>query len=138
MSVRTVEQTTQNELLPYMHPELAHTRAVEMAPNLTVPKGTLLGKIMASGKYAAYNDANSNGTEVADVWARYSFVTDADGRVHYGVDVPTTGANSYPEATAEVYFTGIFLPADLVGLNAAAKVDLNSRDMAGGTLIYIP
>lgn len=38
---------------------------VTVAGAVALPSGQVLGKITASGKYAAYSNANSNGTEAA-------------------------------------------------------------------------
>jgi len=79
-------------------------------------KGTLLGIITASGKYAPYNNANSDGTETAVCIL--------------GDDVNTTGS----DATVAAYFTGIFVKDNLTGYDANALTDLNGR-VAGPYLI---
>lgn len=116
----------------------ASTRAVEMAPNLVIAKGQVLGQITVSGKYSPYAPANTDGTNTPDVIAVYDCVTDANGQVFLGINVPTSGIASYPEPTLEAYYAGDFLATDLIGFDAGAMTAFRARPMANGTLIHIP
>jgi len=82
-------------------------------------KGTLLGVVAATGKLKAYDDAHSDGTEIAvGVLDR-----DLDATLR---DKPCT------------YFVrGYFYEERLVGLDAAAKADLQARSLPTG-IITIP
>jgi hypothetical protein len=71
-------------------------------------RGTVLGKVTASGKYAAYDNAASDGTEVAA------------GILCEDVDA-TDG-----DVTANMYVTGAFKAAGLTGDDAAAIADLHA------------
>ncbi len=56
----------------------------------TLAKGTVLGKITASGKYAAYNDGHSDGTEVARGILTDSITVTAAGDAQAIMDVHGT------------------------------------------------
>lgn len=70
-----------------------------------IARGTVIGKITATGKYGVYADAGSGGLETA--------------KLILAEDVDATSADV--EATA--YWSGIFNEAALTGLTAAAKAD---------------
>lgn len=70
-------------------------------------RGTVMGKVTASGKYAVYSDAASNGTEVAA-----------------GILALDTDAASGGDVAAFMYVTGEFNSAACAGYDAAAAVDL--------------
>jgi hypothetical protein len=120
------------------------TLALEPAASSEILAGTVLGIITASGKVAAYADANANGTQTARYIAVYSYKTDAQGRVYLGEDdsdgdLPTSGFEAPRSApTVEVYYGGWFEVSKLIGLDAAAIADLGGRLHAGGTLLHIP
>lgn len=71
--------------------------------------GTVLGRVTASGKLAAYADANVDGTETAIA----VLLEDADA----------TAA----DVNAVVGFAGVYVEANVIGLDAAAKADLEAR-----------
>lgn len=71
--------------------------------------GTVLGKITASGKYVAYNDGASNGSEVA-----------------VGILVNDVDASSEDKLGSMQVF-GVVRESRLTGLNANAKTDLAGR-----------
>jgi hypothetical protein len=68
-------------------------------------RGTLLGKVTASGKYKPYNNANVDGSETA----KLVLAEDIDAT---SADVKTTA-----------FAAGEFNEAKLIGLDAAARVD---------------
>ncbi|MDF2651335.1 MAG: hypothetical protein K0Q73_7140 [Paenibacillus sp.] len=69
-------------------------------------KGTVLGKVTATGKFKAYSNANVDGTETA--------VCILDN------DQDTTNS----DVGASAWIAGIFDSSKLVGLDAAGKTDL--------------
>lgn len=76
-------------------------------------KGTVLGKITASGKYDAYDNTDNDGTETAKlILANAVDATSADVK-------------------ASAYASGSFNEAALTGIDAAAKVDFE------GTPIFV-
>lgn len=123
----TIDNYTNDKLLPYRNPELAKTDAFEFAPNLTIAKGTVIGFISANKKGKAYANANSDGSETAAVIAQYSFTTDANGKVSFA-------ANMTKYDTAPCYTRGDFLVSELVGLDAAGIADLGRTE--NGVLIF--
>jgi len=87
-----------------------------IAAGNNVAKGTVLGKITASGKLAPYDDAVSpaNGLETA-----------------VGIAVEAVDATDNDKPCA-VYVTGIFVESLLTGLDANAKTDLGGRTILQG------
>lgn len=69
-------------------------------------KGTVLGVVTASGKYKAYSNAASDGSEVA--------------AGVLGCDVDATSG----DVSAFMWTTGEFNEAKLIGLDATGKADL--------------
>lgn len=69
--------------------------------------------------FKAYNDGNSDGSEVAKAILQYECVVDTYGNI-------TVGGGDYGETqkAAPAYFSGTFKTADLTGLDAAAVADL--------------
>jgi len=135
-----VYEMSSDKLEPYINPDRARTIAVQMAANLTVAKGTRLGQLSANGKYTPYVALGAGGAEVAKVISVYPFVTDAAGLVYYGTDVPTSGPTADPQPTAEVYYTGDFLQADLPGIVAGEITDLKATTLGTGadTILRLP
>jgi hypothetical protein len=137
-----VHTFTSDKLEPYMNPDLARTIAVKIAPSTTLVKGTVLGRITASNLWAAYNNANSNGTETARAILQYDVVTDAGGLHYYGGQAASEQGQGEP--TVPAYIKGDFFGADLTGLDAAGLADFFARLIFGDDLsdanrvIHIP
>ena len=85
--------------------------AQDAAETEDIKAGTVMGVITASGKYAKYDDAHVDGTEVAKA-ILYEDVALSD--------VIAADKN------VSIWLHGIFKEADLTGLDAAAKVDLKN------------
>ena len=83
-----------------------------------IAAGTVLGEVTASGKYSEYDDENEDGTEVA-VGVLKTQIAKAD--VIAG------------DVEVAMYYTGSFRTDQLVGLDAAALVDLKGRTVEGKT-----
>lgn len=85
-------------------------------PNGYIPSGTVLGKITATGLYGPYNNAASDGTEVAA------------GFLFNSTKVRTGGAN----VGAPLHWRGVIRESRLPtnhGLDSAAKTDLAAKFM---------
>ena len=78
--------------------------------------GTVLGKITASGKFTAYSNAASNGSEVA-----------------LGILTEKVDATSRDVETS-AYVMGVFVEANLTGLDSAAKTDFGSKSFWDGSI----
>lgn len=89
----------------------------------TYAKGTVLGLVTATGKYAAYNNANSDGTEVARCILQYACIVDANGNVALGA-VSSGDEQGAKLPAAPVWIAGPFRTAELTGLDAAGVADL--------------
>lgn len=100
--------------------------SVTILSGLNLAAGTLLGRITASGKYKAYNNANSDGSEVC---------------AGVLVNAVNTGSTSYGtnEDTEAAMFIGgaVLVESALVGLDEVSIVDVNARSI-GDDRIYIP
>lgn len=100
--------------------------------SLTIVKGTVVGQITATQLWAAYNNANADGSEVAKGIAAYDFTTDAGGVVTLG-----GGEQGERQQTAPVFMSGYFRTSELTGLDAAGVADLGklvSGTVADGVL----
>jgi hypothetical protein len=115
-----------DKLIPYSHPQDARMEATAFGANLTLAKGTVLGQVTATGLFAAYNDANANGTEVANRILPYAIRTDANGKITLG-DVSTGNEHGEKYDTIPCYTAGEFLESELVGLDANGLADLRGR-----------
>lgn len=123
MSLITQPYTGQ-KLEPFECPREAVTESVPFGASLTIAKGTVVGIKTSDGKWYAYANANSDGTEVARGIAQYNFTTDADGNVTIASE---TGVEYH---TAPIYVAGTFRTTELTGLDAAGVTDLG-RIIAG-------
>ena len=113
---------TNDQLLPAF-PSDPPVISVPMAPSLDLPAGTVLGLITADGVYAAYDDGNADGTEVARGILQHEVVTDASGKI--AVEFGDTSGN------APMFLGGIFRAEDLTGMDAAALTDMGGRNPVG-------
>lgn len=113
---------SEDRLVPALAPHLAVADAVPMTEG-TYAKGTVLGMVTATERYAAYANANSNGTEVARCVLAVECVVDADGNVTFG-DATAGDEHGAEHATAPVFIGGYFRTTDLTGLDAAGVTDL--------------
>ena len=95
--------------------------SVTIASGQNLKKGTVIGRITASGLYSEYNDANADGTEVAS------------GILAMDVDASSTGEDR--DVDASMYVGGAFHEDRLGGTNsnldAAAIADLGGRSVPG-------
>lgn len=133
-----ISTTTPDSLEPAIFPELARTIAAELAPSLTLAKGTVLGKITATGKLAAYNDSLTNGVEVAVAILKFAVVTDSSGNAYFS-DSDVASPINLPHREVPVYIAGCFATADLTGYDANALADFKGRVLAcATTTIGIP
>lgn len=117
-----------SRLDPYINPEeaLASIVHVNFAPSLTLAKGTILGKLTATGKYAAYDNGAATGVETAlPLITQYAVTTDGSGNV--------TNFDSWggTESSAPCYTRGDFRSEDLANLDAAALVDIKGTVVTG-------
>lgn len=135
---------TRLKLEPYIDPQHARTIALDMLPNLTIARGTLLGQITTVGatqyRVKAYNDANSDGSQTAIAIAAYDLVTDALGNVVLGTTGSAVDLMRGSEPTAECYWKGTFLLSEIIGYDAAALADLNARIIGSGpfAMLHVP
>lgn len=85
--------------------------------------GLVLGRITASGLYAAYNDSNSDGTQVAAAVLME--------------DVALEDQTASGNPVARGIFAGYVFQDKLTGLDAAAKVDLGARTIIDASGVNI-
>lgn len=79
--------------------------------------GTVLGKISVGGKYKAYANGNSDGSEVA-----------------VGILTERVDATSADVTGIGMWVMGFFKEEELTGLDSAGKTDLASRSYSDGTI----
>jgi len=85
---------------------LTKTLAIDAAARV---KGTVLGKVTADGTYAPYVNTNNDGTETARA-----------------VLMEDVAAHAAATVTALVAMHGDFVEANLTGIDAAGKTDLEA------------
>lgn len=125
MPTAATDTYSRDRLVPVIRPEEATKLHVQLATG-TYAKGTLLGEVTATpGIYAAYNNANANGTETARCILEYAVTVDGSGNISALTDRGAT-TKSTP-----AYRGGTFLTTDLVGLDAAAITDLGAHLIQG-------
>jgi hypothetical protein len=86
----------------------------------TYAKGTLIGRVTATGYYGPYNNAASDGTEVARAILEYACVVDSAHLVTIGAG--SEWGQTLP--TAPAYVGGYFACEDIPNLDASAVTDL--------------
>jgi hypothetical protein len=129
-------------LQPHMNPDIARTMAVTMkAAVQNLARGTILGQVTATGRYAVYNDALSDGTEVARGILMYDIQVASDGTITISSTSTQSGGDNYQTTLSIPMFTrGTFLCSELTGLDAAALVDLHGHllfgTVANGAFIF--
>jgi hypothetical protein len=124
------------KLEPASFPQDARMDAASLAPSLDLAAGTVLGKITATGKLAAYSTSLTNGLGVAVAILAYDTSTDADGK-HYLGDSDVPSETNLPHNDCQVYVAGTFRTTDLTGYDADALADFNGRVLPSG-FIRIP
>jgi len=117
MELVTTQDNTQVQLFAGEFPRVTKPITIASGQGL-LKKGTVLGKITASGEYGAYNDANVDGTETA----KLILAEDAD-------DATSAAVKSI------AYASGHFNQAALTGYDAAAGVDFEGTPIFIGTVV---
>jgi hypothetical protein len=133
MPTTTISTTSAAKLEPAEYPQDARIDAAQLAPSLDLAAGTLLGKITATNKLAAYNDSLTNGVETAVAILVYDTSTDASGN-HYLGDSDVPSEVNLPHKDCSIYVAGVFRTTDLTGYNAAALADFQGRLLPSGFL----
>jgi hypothetical protein len=113
-------------LIPYINAEEAYASMVHVAfaPNLDLAEGTVLGKLSATGKHAAYDDSLATGVEVAlPLITQYPITTDGDGNV--------TNLGALKQPTGPCFTQGYFRSEDVTGMDAAGLADINGTIVTG-------
>lgn len=94
--------------------------AILLAPDLDIKAGTILGQITATRRYAPFDPAAIDGTQLPRVIARYHIKTDANGNPierYFGfLGLGLQCGQKYTNG----YYCGTFRLEDLVGDVAAA------------------
>lgn len=116
-------------LIPAYNAEDAKIHNVKLS-DATYAAGTAVGELTATpGTFAAYADANSDGTGVCKGFLQYACVV-ASGLVTFGT-ASGGGPFGQTKTYAPVYFSGAFRTVDLTGFDAAALADLNGHLVNG-------
>lgn len=103
-----------------------------ISPVLTTTS-TTSGK-PAGGYFDAYNDANSNGTEVCKAVMQFDVTADNFGKITFGQQ-QGGGDFGSKDYTAPAWIRGIFKGSDIIGLDANGLADLQGRYIHQGASI---
>jgi hypothetical protein len=101
---------------------------VALAASTTYARGTVLGEVTATpGTYKPYANANVDGSQTAKGVLAYACVTDASG------NLTLIGEHGVTQKHAPMYMpgSGYFKTSELVGMDAAAMVELGASLVAG-------
>ena len=133
MPTTPIQTWGMGRLDPFYEPDEASEQAVNLIPNTTFLKGTLLGELTATpGTFKAYATGNVDGSQVPKCVLRYDCVTDASGFVTLGGG--PAGTSEHPgEKTRSVdaFFSGYFKTTDIVGLDAGAITAMGAHLVSG-------
>jgi hypothetical protein len=133
MPTTPIQTWGMGRLDPFLEPDEASEQAVNLIPNTTFVKGTVLGELTATpGTFKAYASGNADGSQVPKCILRYDCVTDASGFVTYGSG--PAGTSEHPgEKTRSIdaFYSGIFKTTDLVGLDAGAVTAMGAHYISG-------
>lgn len=110
---------SQDRIQPARAPETAVPHNYALVSG-TYAKGTLIGRVTATGYYGPYNDAASDGTETARAILEYACTVDSSHNVTIGSS--SEWGQTLP--TAPCYIGGYFACEDIPNLNADAVTDL--------------
>lgn len=138
----TIHTFTCQKLEPHMNPDQARTVAVVLGNSLTLAAGTAIALKTSDNKWYAYNDANSDGTQVCRAILQYPVATDSGGK-HY-IGAAAASEHGQYELSAPAYISGDFFAADLTGMDANGLADLKGSVIYGDNLadanavIHIP
>ena len=126
------------ELEPVYATAPAVKTAVQLAANLTLARGTLLGEVTATpGTYKAYASGNADGSQFPTAILKYDCVTDASGNITVSPTTGTVGgAFGQTQKVVTAYNSGMFAMADLVGIDANALTAAGWRRVSGATGQY--
>jgi hypothetical protein len=127
----TLETYNPAKLEPAEYPQDARIDAMQLAPSTTYARGTVLGKITATNKGAAYDNSLTNGVGTAVAILVYDVITDADGNHYLGTNAVASSVN-LPHKDASVYVAGVFDTDDLTGWDSNAATDLHARTLPSG------
>lgn len=124
---------TYDYLQPAQSPELADVIRVKLKASTVFPKGCLLGEIGTTGVFGPYDNAASDGTEVAKLLLKYPCATDASNNITYG---GASGGGEWGESEkqAPAYYVGVFFGADLPQSSTGAIDSAGVADL--GKLLY--
>lgn len=127
----TMDVYSNAKLEPVEFPQDARIDAARLGASLTLAAGTVLGKKTSDSKLYAYNNSNSDGTEVAVAILVYATATDASGN-HYFGGVSTASPVNLPHNDCSVYVAGAFDTSELTGWDTAAATDFHARALPSG------
>jgi hypothetical protein len=127
MSFATLATYANNRLTPVQYPEDARWTAGVFDVNLTLARGTVIANKGTNQTLVAFDTTNTASVGLL----MYDIKTDANGQVYFGGST-TAGPENVPFDTAPYFVAGTFDVADLTGLDATSRANLNGRLLANG------
>lgn len=142
MPTTPVQTWGMGRLDPFYEADEASEQAVNLIPNTTFLKGTLLGELTATpGLFKPYASGNADGSQIPKCILRYDCVTDAAGYVTYGGG-PAGTAEHIGQKTRSIdaFFAVTLKTTDVVGLDAGAVTAMGahliSGTLAAGVIVF--
>lgn len=127
MSFSTLSAFANNRLTPVQYPEDARWTAGVFEVSQTIARGTVVANKGTNQVLVPFDATNTAAVGLL----MYDIKTDSAGKVYLGGST-NAAANNIPTETAPYYVGGTFDPADLTGLDATSRANLNGRLLANG------
>lgn len=133
MPTSPIQTWGMGRLDPHMDAEKAQEQAVNLIPNTTFVKGTVLGELTATpGTFKAYATGNVDGSQIPKCILRYDCVTNATGFITLGGG--PAGTSEHPGETTrsiDAFFSGVFKTTELTGLDAGGLTAMGGHLISG-------
>src|SRR5262245_17001421 len=128
MSASAINRFNNQGLQPYWDAKGSKRINVKFNNSLTLAKGTCVAYLTAAGnKWVAYNNANSDGSEVMRGVLEFDVTVDSSGN-----HTVAGGEQGETYQGAPVFISGYLKTSELVGLDAAGVTDV--RRLVFGTV----
>lgn len=123
----TLSSFANNRLTPVQNPEDARWTAGVFDVSQTLARGTVVANKGTNQVLVKFDATNTAAVGLL----MYDIMTDSAGKVYTGGST-NAAENNIPVETAPYFNAGTFDPAELTGLDATSRANLNGRLLANG------